>query len=197
MTLHWLKNKLPNTFKRSLSRSLQNAWQSPLYRLPRNSVLKGDLRQIVFICQGNVCRSAFAENWLRSRLPENTLKIESCGLSVGRSTPPPAQALKVSEDLGIDLSSHLSKGYESCDLENADLIIAMVYNHLNRVNSIHPKYRDKALLLRNFAPFPDNLVCNIHDPYGLDHSEFQRCFHLIQISLQGLIKHFGLPTKHD
>jgi protein-tyrosine phosphatase len=197
MLFSLIKQRIPGRFKREVRRALQDTWQSPLYRLSKRYPVNGRVRHIVFVCQGNVCRSAFAEHWLRSRIPGDALKVESCGLDVDRSTPPPAQASEVSRELGIDLGSHRSKGLESCDLENSDLIIAMVYNQRDRLISMHPEYSSKTLLLRTFAPFPDNLVCNIHDPFGLDHNEFMRCFRLMQRCLEGLVYRFDPLIKPD
>ncbi len=197
MLFIWIKNRIPGRLKREFRRAVQDTWQSPVYRLSNRNAVNGRVRHIVFVCHGNICRSAFAEHWLRSRLPEKALTIESCGLSVDRSTPPPDQALKASLELGIDLNSHRSKGFTQCDLKNADLVLSMEYNHHRRLIAMFPEYRYKIVLLKQFAGFPRNLACNIHDPYGLDHQEFQRCFSLMQISLQGLIKHFGLSNKHD
>jgi protein-tyrosine phosphatase len=45
-------------------------------------------------------------------------------------------------------------------------------------------------LLRDFAPWPFNLFCNIYDPFGLGEGEFRRCYKLMGKSLEGLKDHF-------
>lgn len=186
MLLNRLKKRVPLSLKKKSTRVLQNAWQTPLYELSRNRNVQGEIRRIVFVCQGNVCRSAFAEYWLRSQLRGDQLTVESCGLNVDLSTPPPAGALNAGEKLGIDLSSHLSKSYRDCDLESADLLLAMQYSHWQDLIGISEGYRERLFLLRDFAPFPANLICNVHDPYGLGQEEFDHCFRLIRSCIKGL-----------
>ena len=187
--LSMIKGMLPRPLKREVRRLVQNAWESPAYRITRRRPTDGTVRHVVFVCKGNICRSAFAEYYFRSVVPEGTLRIESCGIDVNQGDFSPPEAVKVSREFRIDLSGHHSKGIAACDLQNADLIVPMEYGQYLRLTTLRPESKGKVSLLRDFAPWPERTLCNIYDPYGLGESEFRRCFLILQRALDGLKDH--------
>lgn len=185
------KTLIPWQLKLFLKRSFKNISQSLNYRSSacrafgeRDSI--GKAAHVVFVCKGNICRSPFAEHSLRRMISRNDIRIESCGLDVDWQTPSPPEAVEAAKKFGVDLSAHLSKGVSGCDMKSADLIVPMEYYQLYRIIEMFPEYRSKTLLLRHFAPFPYNVLCNIYDPYGGGSSEYRRCFALINKSLRGV-----------
>ncbi|KAB2889095.1 MAG: hypothetical protein F9K32_14040 [Desulfobulbaceae bacterium] len=151
-----------------------------LYFLNKNKIADVKLGHTVFVCHGNVCRSPFAEYYLRSRIPKSAILVESCGLNVHHCGPSPEMAINVSEELGVDLNPHLSKSYTACDLAHADLIIPMEYSQYLHLLSIFPNYREKIYLLKDFSAWPHRFSCNIYDPYGRGKSVYKDCFRQIQ-----------------
>lgn len=119
-------------------------------------------------------------------LPPGDIKIESCGLDVEQGIFSPSEAIKVGREFGVDLTGHRSKGLAACDMEEADEIIAMEYGQVERLKEMLPAKKEKIRLLRDFAPWPDRLMCNIFDPCGLGESEFRRCFQRMGRALDGL-----------
>jgi len=67
------------------------------------------------------------------------------------------------------------------------LIVAMEYPQLQQLGIMYPEHMRKTVLLREFAPFPHNMDCNIYDPYGQGQEEFDRCFSLMEKALKGLM----------
>lgn len=184
--LNRLKEMLPRRFKREARRILQNVLESMAYRLSRERVGVEELRHVVFVCKGNTCRSAFAEYYLKTQVPGGGIRIESCGLDVDQGSVSPPDAVQAGRDFGIDLDMHRAKGFVTCDLQNADLILTMEYRQYLKLRTIFPVYKEKIRLLREFAPWADRLVFNIFDPYGLGADEFRRCFLRMQRALDGL-----------
>lgn len=189
--LDQLKERLPRSLKRDVKRFWQNTWQTAAYRLTRKPPPAERVQHVVFICKGNICRSAFAEYYFRLRGPSEKTRVESSGLDVDQGVFSPPEAVQTSRLFGVDLSRHRSKGLGECDLEGADLIIPMEYPQLRRLVAMYPQYSKKAVLLRDFAPFPANVFCNIHDPFGQGLDEFQRCFALMRQCLDGLARRAG------
>jgi len=60
---------------------------------------------VLFLCTGNSCRSQMAEGWLR-HLAGSRFEVLSAGTNPGRVNP---QAIKVMEEVGVDISRHRSK----------------------------------------------------------------------------------------
>ena len=186
--LRRLKALLPRSLKRSVTRLYRNIQESFAYQLAKPAGAPHRITHVVFVCKGNICRSAFAEYYLRSILDEGheNIRIESCGLDVDQGFVSPPEAVQAAREFGLDLTGHRSKGAAACDLRNADLIVPMEYGHYRRLLALYPQYKDKIRLLRDFAPWPQRIFCNIHDPYGLGLKEFRRCFRMIHFSLDGL-----------
>jgi len=181
-----LKEMIPCRLKKEVKRFLKSVWESSAYRFTGARHSNGPVYHVVFVCHGNICRSAFAEHYLKMLLPDHNIKIESCGLDADRGGVSPPVAVQVGKEFGVDLSVNLSKGVNACDMQNADLIVTMEYGQSLRLKATFPDAQNKINLLREFAPWPDRLSCNIYDPYGFDVDEFQRCFQKIKRALEGL-----------
>ena len=182
-----VKKIIPGKLKLAVKQTRRILFEGTQYFFIRDKVAREKFCHIVFVCQGNVCRSAFAEYYLRSHLSVNSVKIESCGLDVHHEGASPSLAIKVSGDFGIDLMSHLSKSYTSCDLNNADLIVPMEYPQYLQLIELYPEFKNKIHLLRDFSPWPQRLACNIYDPYGLGDATISQCFGDIKKALDRLV----------
>jgi arsenate reductase (thioredoxin) len=64
--------------------------------------------KVLFLCTGNTARSQMAEGLL-NRYARDTFEVFSAGLEPGTINP---LTIKVMEEIGIDLSSHYSKGLD-------------------------------------------------------------------------------------
>ena len=78
-------------------------------------------RHILFLCVANSARSPMAEGIARSLAPPGT-EVSSAGSSPSPVRP---QAIKVLEEIGIDISGHRSKGLESIDAGSVDAVITL------------------------------------------------------------------------
>lgn len=173
--------------KRKLVLTARNVLQSILYCCHRCCFIPKNIKRVVFVCNGNICRSVFAEYVLRSVLKGSVMSVDSCGLNVGVSSHSPPEAVIVSQKFRVNLSGHFSKGWENCDLENADLILAMEYWQYRKLIRFLPHKKDNIFLLRELTPFPENLFCNINDPYGRSEEEFESCFSQINRAIVGIV----------
>jgi len=183
-----VKELIPGKFKRTAKRTFRSLLESTKYWLIKPGSDKKQFRHIVFVCQGNICRSVFAEYYLRAHVSDESTKIESCGLDVVKAGSSPQLAVQVGRDFGLDLGSHLSKSYLVCDIQKADLIVPMEYPQYRKLIEMYPDYKHKIQLLRDFSPWPEKLMCNIYDPYGLEETDFRQCFGHMKKALERLSK---------
>lgn len=181
-----IKLFIPNWIKLKLRQTLRTAIESPQYWLKRNNIGSKGFKHIIFVCQGNICRSAFAEYYLRSHVSDAAIRLESCGLDVHQNGPSPDLAIKVGCRFGVDLRPHLSKSYSECDFAKADLIVPMEYSQYLKLIAIFPEYKGKIHLLKDFAGWPSCLACNVYDPFGLDEEIFMACFLKVKDSIDRL-----------
>jgi len=181
-----LKNIIPSTLKRKIKLSIRTFLQSLVYFLIRNRIDTRHVNHIIFVCKGNICRSSFAEFYLKSKKLGRDWIIESCGLDVDQGVNSPSNALSVAEEFGVDLSSNKSKSLSVTNIDNSDLIVAMEYVHFNTLLAKFPRKKNQIVLLRDFAPWPESLACNIDDPYGCGLDEFRACFTTMKCALDRL-----------
>ena len=172
--------------KKKLQLVTRNIFESILYHAVKDRNVVTAPRRIVFVCTGNICRSAFAEKMMKAGTMDTDVIVESCGLSVEVSSPSPEEAIRAAEKIGLDLKGHVSKGMEYCNLENADLILAMEYRQYRKLVDYLPHKKPQIKLLREFVPFPENLLCNINDPFGRSQRNFEKCFAQIHLALPAI-----------
>jgi protein-tyrosine-phosphatase len=99
-----------------------------------------------------MCRSPFAEAWLRAWLEETDVDatVRSVGLlTQGRSSPP--ELIEVAMNAGVDLSAHRSSLMKVEDLEKADLVIGMGREHVREAVTTSPPVWPRCFTLKEFV----------------------------------------------
>ncbi|HXO37492.1 MAG TPA: ATP-grasp domain-containing protein [Candidatus Acidoferrum sp.] len=171
---------------RPVYRKIKN-WQIQRQLLRRHRTLlhrvtaAGGPSKIVFLCYGNICRSPLA-----ARLAEQSLSgvsIESAGFhgQAGRSSP--EKILRVGNSFGVDLSSHRSARVTADHLANADLVIVMDLENLDRLRKEFPAMVDRTTLLGLFG-VPGRL--SIADPYLAEEAATSRICEQVRTGVEGL-----------
>ena len=77
--------------------------------------------KILFLCEGNSCRSQMAEGFGRSLDTEN-LEVLSAGVTASHVHP---KAMQVMQEVGIDISKYTSKAVPDLVQKNFDLVISL------------------------------------------------------------------------
>jgi protein-tyrosine phosphatase len=135
-----------------------------------------NLKRVVFVCSGNICRSPYAEVIARVR----GLTAVSCGTETETGLAADSTAIVEAARRGVDLKAHRTTRWEDLELQAGDLIVAMQLRH---ARAVLPRARASdcpvvmlSSLLPQFAP--------VWDPYGKQSPEFQRAFDLIDAGVQ-------------
>ncbi len=86
------------------------------------------MKQVLFVCLGNICRSPLAHGLMEHRIKHLKLpiKVDSAALShyhIGE--PPCSVSQKLARSKGIDISYIRSQHISEFDLSKYDLIVAM------------------------------------------------------------------------
>lgn len=187
--ISYVKNRIPREYKNRIKIIFCNLVDSVKYRcLKKNFRNPQKVKHVVFICTGNICRSAFAEFALKSMVKDRDLVVESCGINVQIFVKSPIEAIEAASRLNVELSSHISKSLASCDLVNADMLVAMDYSHYKHILKQYPEYAHKLVMMRSYALLAKNFFCNIPDPLNMDRYEYDKCYKLIVLCLKNFIK---------
>lgn len=114
------------------------------------------MKNILFVCTGNTCRSSMAEALFKKILEDigkNTkgIKIKSAGTAAMENQPATPQAISVMREMGIDLSSHRATLLTPKLIDEADLILTMTLDHKRRILEMYPEAHGKVYLLKEFV----------------------------------------------
>jgi len=144
---------------------------------------------IMMICAGNMCRSPFAEHYLRMKLQEKQIESEcfSRGLLPMPGRKVPSMAQKVGLDFGVDMSAHISQTLLAPDLDRASLIMVMEQGQRQHLSKIRPASIGKVFLLSQ--PLGGK---NIPDPMGKDETFFHAVYKDITLMIDAWLDRFGV-----
>lgn len=132
---------------------------------------KSSVGSILFVCTGNTCRSPMAEGILRAMAKGTDFKTSSAGLFAG-GEPVSKNAVLVMNEIGIDISGHVSRQLTRDMLKEFDLVLTMSESHKNAIVSAFPEYKDKTFTLPEYAGESGG---EIPDPFGGDIETYRKC----------------------
>ena len=140
-------------------------------------------RPVLFVCQGNICRSPFAEHALRAVWHDAPAvpPVASYGVlpRVGRTTPDFGIAAAAAQ--GIDLRAHRSRYLTEEAAARAALIVVFDEKNRNSVRSLYPGLATPLVKLGELSDGED-----IPDPDGGERDKFTEVYRKITIGLQVL-----------
>jgi protein-tyrosine phosphatase len=128
------------------------------------------VRRVVYVCLGNICRSAYGDKLAR----EFGLEVASLGLSTSTGAASPVEAVDAARRQGVDLDAHRAVDWGDFKVRPGDLFLVM------EVRQAHE-------LRRRLGPRSDVQVCmlgmwcspsmpHLHDPFSLSPAYFDTCF---------------------
>lgn len=150
--------------------------------------------KVLFVCDGNICRSPLAAEYLRHRSVLeglNDIVVESAGLLGIEGAPAAAFSVEVARDAGLDLTRHRSRGVSPANMRSADLVIAMTLAQLEALARRYPEASQRRLLLRAFdkGPIPRGGAPELDDPVAGPIAAYREAFAIIRTCVDHLVLH--------
>ncbi len=128
--------------------------------------------RVLFVCQGNICRSPFAAAVLRARLgDQDAISVGSAGMMPQPDRPTPTFGLQAAAAFGIDLTAHRSVWLTREAAEAAALLV--VFDETNRV-AVFDRYPDLTVPVIRLDELGQ--PGEIADPVDGGPEDFQRCY---------------------
>lgn len=140
------------------------------------------VRRVVFVCLGNICRSAYAEQVARAE----GLNTASLGLSTttGVGSPDPALAAAARQRLPMD--AHRACDWKDFTVQPGDLLLAMEVRQVRELRRRLGERTDvQVALLGNWCAPP---VPHLHDPFTLSDAYFDTCFTRVRQAVRRLAR---------
>ena len=151
-------------------------------------VSPANIRNILFVCAGNICRSPMAEWQLKALLWENPItdmQVGSAGLIALPGNSASFNAVRVARENSISLEEHKARPITTELIDNADLVLVMESHQGHELIADHPQASEKILLLRHFARYGSR-ERGISDPYGRNLEAYRFCFGDIKECVESL-----------
>lgn len=154
------------------------------------------MKQVLFVCLGNICRSPLAQGVFEKRIREMGLEQEFSADSAGTSgwhegEPPHGGSRKVAKANGIDISRQRSRPVSTSDNQQFDFLVAMDRSNYDSLTNEFGIDENKVVLMRSFESKQGSE--NVPDPWGRGEAAFQEVFDILDDCITGFI-HYALKS---
>ncbi len=139
----------------------------------------GSVSRLVFVCLGNINRSAFADAVARKACANTT----SIGLSTSSGAPAFHKAITTASRFDISLEQHRATNFSDYTYQDGDLLLAMEIRHARELLKRGIPAGRIALLGHWGSP----RRIHLHDPHVLSDRYFEVCFTLLNSAVIRLV----------
>lgn len=148
-----------------------------------------EVKSILFVCMGNICRSPSAETVFshKAKAKGLSLKVDSAGtVGAHAKEKPDRRAQKVGVERGYSFDGLKARKVKVEDFEKFDLILAMDNNNVEALKAIAPVHLQyKIVLFLEFAN--NNEEAEVPDPYYGGVNGFRFVLDLVEDASDGLL----------
>jgi protein-tyrosine-phosphatase len=144
-------------------------------------------RTVLFICEGNICRSPFAERLARS-YPSVGKSFLSAGYVHQGGRRPPDVAAVTAARWNVALGEHRSRTVTTNLARQADVVLVFDYLNYRRIRAEYPFLRDRVHFV---GALTEGSPLFIRDPWGKDMACFERTYGHIAAAVERLLAASG------
>ena len=144
--------------------------------------------KILFVCKGNINRSAFAEKYLKNFYP--SIFCSSAGTLLKRGRKTTSKGIISAEKFGVNLKNHISQTIYDINLEYFNKILVFDWENYISFLDVYPNFSSKVFLIDsgNSKGYQFIKPKEIKDPFGKSQKDYYRCFKKIKISIEKIFK---------
>lgn len=139
-----------------------------------------EMKKILMVCLGNICRSPLAEGILQAKLSSGLYEVDSAGTAgyhVGEL--PDKRSVQVAKKYGIDITNQRSRKFEKADFDKFDMIFAMDKSNYDDIVAMSENrmQREKVkMILNELYPNED---MSVPDPYYGGDQGFENVYKML------------------
>jgi len=135
------------------------------------------MKNVLFVCTGNTCRSPMAEFILKDVLKKNNINgvsVSSAGLAVRGDDTINKNALQTLKNHGINAEGFVSRQITEGMIDNSDVVLCMTQNHKRFLPDMQ-----KIVTLGEVVGAND-----VADPFGYDLSIYKLCYNQLRSAIE-------------
>ncbi|ESK38447.1 hypothetical protein P256_01986 [Acinetobacter nectaris CIP 110549] len=129
------------------------------------------IKNVLVVCVGNICRSPMAEYFLKKQSPH--LNVSSAGISALVGYPADDKAQHTAKRFDVDLSPHSARQLNASLVADADIILVMSSRQQKHIEQTWPVAKGKTFRLGHWQN------ANVSDPFRKDQKTFDEAANLI------------------
>lgn len=129
--------------------------------------IPSDVKRVVFVCQGNICRSALAEEVFRN---QTSFPVASIGLDTQTDKSASPRMIIAAKEFNYNLDKHRTTSIYDFKIKQNDLLVCMQPEQIFQLNTLAPM-ASKFLFGSVLKP----QIPRINDPYSASDSYMKKC----------------------
>ncbi len=156
------------------------------------------MTKVLFVCLGNICRSAIAEGILKQKSQDQQLNliVDSAGTAnyhVGEA--PDKRMQEKATEHGLNISNQRGRQFSVSDFDEFDYIFAMDTSNRDNILKLARNEDDnnKVDLFLNLT-FPNEDMC-VPDPYYGGAQGFEDVYQMVNKACDDFINQLNFPPK--
>ncbi len=156
------------------------------------------LKNVLFVCTGNTCRSPMAEALFRDLVRDRAdYQVSSAGVAAAPGMPASKHTAALLKERGLDLASFQSRMLDQPTLEQATHVFAMSSHHMAAIVDEFPEQADKVYLVSEFVAEDALRGRDVSDPFGQGRAAYQETLSSLEKMLPSLLAYIDQTWKKN
>ena len=134
--------------------------------------------KIMFICTGNICRSAMAEGMMRKLAKENNkdISVYSAGIYAETGDYATYNAIEAARKYDVNIALHRATNIKDSKIEEMDLVLCATKSHKQTILQNYPALQGKVFTIKEYAEIDkEGINIDISDPWGYNSEVYSNC----------------------
>jgi len=148
--------------------------------------------RLVFVCHGNIMRSAFATRVVQEQYPQHAMRVIGGGTHASTGQPAQDVARTVASAMRFPMADHSATPIESLTLSEHDVIVCMDAMNEANVLAEYPSIAPRVFRVGDIQAVSETMLLTdreVHDPYGKGEAVTRVAFEALRTLADGWAAH--------